>query len=90
MKRVTIKQIESQINYLNKITGNPEHPWKREGNHNKAQIGNYHLSQAYGGVCLHQIVNTGGGVRTPLSPGHVPRRDLYNQLTAFIRGIELE
>lgn len=53
-----------------------------------ANIGNYHLSWAYGGVCLHKMHNDGGGVSTPLSSGHVPKKELFNELCAFIRGVE--
>jgi hypothetical protein len=51
-------------------------------------IGNYHLSHAYGGVCLHRMHNDGGGCTAPLIGGHVPKRELAGLLSAFIAGIE--
>jgi hypothetical protein len=52
-----------------------------------ANIGNYHVSQAYGGYSLHRITNAGGGVSNPLSIGHVPARELSGLLSAYISGI---
>ena len=87
--RISIKQLEQQVNYLNEITNQPATPWSRVDNRSRANIGNYHLSQAYGGVCLHQMANLGGGVTCPLSQGHIPKRELMDKLQAFIAGIEL-
>ena len=86
--RITNKQIEAQIDHLNKLTGSPETPWARVDGRNTANVGNYHLSGAYGGVCVHRMENTGGGVSTPISYGHVPKRELYEKLVSFIAGIE--
>jgi hypothetical protein len=47
----------------------------------------YELSGAYGGYQLHQRLE-GGGARTLLSAGHVPKRELYGLLRAYIVGIE--
>ena len=85
MQRITEKMLQYQVDHLNKITNNPNKAWTDNG----AAIGNYHISHAYGGVCLHQNVNAGGGVRCPLSQGHGPKRELYDALRAFISGIEL-
>jgi hypothetical protein len=54
----------------------------------KANRGNYHLSHAYGGVCLHRMCTDGGGVSSPLSTGHVSKRELAGLLSAYIAGIE--
>jgi superoxide dismutase len=89
MERITNKHLEGMIARLNRLTNSPAKPYERnEAGRLVAQIGNYHLSQAYGGVCLHRMHNEGGGVTTPLSGGHVPKRELYEQIYAFIRGIE--
>jgi hypothetical protein len=55
-----------------------------------ANIGNYHLSWAYGGVCLHQMHNEGGGVTTPIGSGYNTKRELYEKMHAFISGIETQ
>jgi len=83
MNRVTDKQLQAIVDRLNRITGSPMEPYI-DG---KAQPGNYHLSHAYGGVCLHRMFNEGGGVTSPLSMGHVPKRELLNLLHAYICGL---
>lgn len=87
--RITIANLEAVVDRINRATGSPSSPWRREGDRNRANIGNYHLSHAYGGVCLHRMCNESGGVTTPLGLGHVPKRELYEQLHAFVRGIEI-
>ena len=86
MKRITVKHLEQLCEYLNELTGNPVKPWNEKG---RANIGNYHLSYAYGGVCLHQNVNESGGVTTPIIHGHVAKRELFDLMHAYIKGIEL-
>jgi hypothetical protein len=90
--RITVKMLERQLEILNELTGNPLTPYSKnaEGKY-KANIGNFHLSQAYGGCCVHQMCTEGGGVNTiPRHSGHVPKRECYDNLVAFIRGIEFE
>lgn len=87
--RITIANLEAVVSRINRLTGSPSTPWRREGDRNRANIGNYHLSQCYGGVSLHRMANESGGVTTPLGSGHVPKRELYEQLHAFARGLEI-
>ena len=84
MNRITEKQLQAVVDRLNRITGSPLVPYVGR----EAQIGNYHLSHAYGGVCLHRMYNEGGGVTSPLSTGHIPKRELMGLLHAFINCIE--
>lgn len=89
--RITDKHLEGLIRRLNKLTGMPEAPYAKDADGNiKPQAGSYHLSHAYGGVCLHRMSLTEGctGVTTPLGIGHIPKRELCDQIYAFIRGIE--
>lgn len=83
MNRITEKHLQAVVDRLNRITGSPAAPYV-DG---KAQIGNYHISHAYGGVCLHRMHNEGGGVSSPLSTGHITKRELAGLLHAFIAGI---
>ena len=87
--RITIANLQAVVDRINRLTGSPTTPWRREGDRNRANIGNYHLSQCYGGVSLHRMANESGGVTTPLGLGHVPKRELYYQLHAFLRGLEV-
>jgi len=79
--RTTEKELQSLVQWLNKITNSPT-------DENGNQIGNYHLAFAYGGVTLHRIVNSGGGVSTPLGGGYFTKRELAAKLRSFIAGIE--
>ncbi len=91
MDRITNRHLEGMIARLNKLTGMPAEPYAKDANGvHQPQAGCYHLSQAYGGVCLHRMSLTPGctGVSTPLMGGHVTKRELYDQIFAFIRGIE--
>lgn len=85
---VNIKNLQSQIDYLNEITGNPKEVWTRVNGQNVAHIGSYELTGAYGGWNLEQIVTDGGGVTMPLGSGFYPKKELYAKINAFIIGIE--
>lgn len=87
--RITDKDLEAVVARINRITNSPLAPYsKGENGHNKANIGNYHLSYAYGGVSLHRMNNEAGGVTTPINSGHVTKRELYNLMQAYINGLE--
>jgi len=88
MQKITLKSLQIRVDSLNELMNENEAPYSKDKNGKMtANIGNYHISQAYGGVCLHQMSNEGGGVRCPLMNGHVPKRELFEQLTAYIAGI---
>tara|TARA_Y100000310_G_scaffold82378_1_gene78989 strand:+ start:79 stop:552 length:474 start_codon:yes stop_codon:yes gene_type:complete len=89
MERITIKQIERKINYLNEITGNPLKPysWNKKEEKLTSNAGCYYWSGSYGGYKLEQICK-GGGSSDPIYTGFVPKRELYNKICAFVRGIE--
>ena len=85
---VTLKMLQHKVEYINEVFGHPKEPYTKNDNGVRANVGNYHLSQAYGGVALVQIVNESGGVTMPMGYGHVPKRELYNQLLGFTAGIQ--
>jgi len=82
------KQLQSIVDRINTVTKSPATSWTRNGDKYTANIGNYHLSFAYGGVELDRMVNVGGGVTCPLGSGHVTKRELANRLYAFLAGLE--
>jgi hypothetical protein len=84
MNRITEKHLQAIVDRLNRLTGMPAAPYVN----GVAQVGNYHISHAYGGVCLHRMGNESGGVSSPLSTGHIPKRELAGLLHSFIAGIE--
>jgi hypothetical protein len=87
--RITERDLQGVVDRINRVTNSPAAPYaKDETGRMRAQVGNYHISHAYGGVCLHRMFNEGGGVSTPLCSGHVPKRELYNLMHAYLRGME--
>ena len=89
MNRVTLNDLQAVIDRLNRETGSPADPYIRDADGKlRAQIGNYHLSRAYGGFELCRMVNEGGGVSSPLSTGHIPARDLLNRMHAYLLGLD--
>jgi hypothetical protein len=89
MQRVTEKELEGIVARINRITGNPEISYTK--NHEGKLIqnsGNYHLSWAYGGVTLYQLLESGS--RDVLRCGYVSKRELRALLYAFIDGISTE
>ena len=80
--------LQACVDYLNELTGQPALPWTQTENGLKANVGNYHISGAYGGFCLYQMTNEYGRVTTPLFWWHGPKRKLFNALNAFIEEIE--
>ena len=86
--RITERDLKGAIKTLNRITGNPETPWSRnEDGTIVSHAGSYRLDMAYGGNKLVQIVNEYGGIRE-ITYGFIPKRDLYHQIWAYIKGIE--
>lgn len=81
--RITESQLKTQIRNLNLKSGTPVDPYVKEGDKYKAQPGNFHLSMAYGGYCLHQNVE-GGGIRDVFSCGHVSKRELFEKIHAYM------
>ena len=89
MQRITIKNLKAAALMLNNMTGNPVEAYKKgEDGKYTACIGNFHISQAYGGYSLHQMANDGGGVRDIFNMGHMPARQLFDLIHAFRRGYD--
>ena len=86
--RTTIKQLEYQMLVINEMTNSPITSYTRVDGKTNANIGNYHLYQAYGGVCVHRMTNLGGGVTTPIFNGCIPKKEAYYLISAFIKGLE--
>lgn len=79
MERITERQLDRKVGLLNKLTG---HETPR---YNEAGV--YVLDFAYGGVGLHRYIGTSGGVED-IFGGHMPKRELYGKICAYIAGIE--
>jgi len=99
--RITKGMLERKADYLNKIMGQPADAYRKvrvgpaksaTGDSGvkyryKANVGNYHISYAYGGACLHRMANESGGVSCPLVQYHVPKRELLGLMDAYISGL---
>ena len=89
MDRIKQSDLEYYAGLINQATNSPQDPYHTdENNQNRANIGNYHISGAYSGKSLHRMCNEHGGVSDVFSCGHIPRRDLYNRMRAYLSGLE--
>ena len=89
MNRITVSNLEAVVARINRVMGTPSEPYTRNGDKFTANIGNYHLSGAYGGYALHRMHNDGGGVQTIIG-GYSPKRELYEKMHVFLTGVEAE
>ncbi len=93
MDRITQKDLVYLVDQINTATNSPMESWARNGEEGKreigfnANIGNYHLDYAYGGVQLSRMVSNGGAVSTISSGGYGTKRELYNWMKAFLAGM---
>jgi len=89
MNPITVAQLQSAVDRLNRETDSPMQPYAPDADgRQRAQIGNFHLSRAYGGFALHRMVTDGGGVSSPLSTGHIPARELLGLMHAYLAGLD--
>ncbi|RKZ05007.1 hypothetical protein DRQ25_16755 [Candidatus Fermentibacteria bacterium] len=86
MERITQKDLEALTERINILTDNPKDTFDKTESKTRFNIGNYHLSYAYGGVALHQTTNIHGGV-SDIFNYHMPKRDLYNRMHAYLMGL---
>jgi len=87
MNRTTLAQIKLLITELNKQLERPLKPYIKENGKLTAQIGNFHIYQAYGAYGLHEMVTEGGGIRETISLG--TKKELSNALHKLTQGVEL-
>ena len=84
--RITKKDLDSKVELLNNMTGNPTKAYAQEKGKLLAQVGSYVLDGAYGGWGLGQICSEGGGQRTIIG-GHRPKKELFDMIDIFMEGI---
>lgn len=90
--RVTVRDLEAWCRMVNVcVNGDPlDSVWFRDRDDRLlARVGAFYIDGAYGGYALYRVVTDGGGVRDVFDVGHVPKRELYGMLRAFLAGIEL-
>jgi len=86
MQKITNSQLENLCQYINTLTNSPMN--YRNVDTGKIAVGHFSISHAYGGVCVHRTVNEGGGCSTPITHGHISKRELYDLMHSFIKGLE--
>lgn len=82
MERITQGMLERQTACINEIKGIKDVQYNT--------IGGYLLDYAYGGVSLYEVINEHGGVNDVFSCGHVPKRELFNRICAYLKGMRGE
>ena len=90
MDRITDKHLKVLCDRINRAHGVALEPYTRTDDGKlRGNIGSHYISSgAYGGVNLERIVNEAGGITNPLSCGHLPNRDLYNRMQAYLCGLD--
>ena len=87
--RISKHDLDMMVDRLNIAAGTPRETWSRDENGKlKPNAFNYHLSGAYGGYQVQQICTEGSGTSNPITGGHVTKRECYDTLYAFIKGVE--
>ena len=79
MERITEKMLQAMVDQINEMKGfnNPKY----------STIDSYVLDYVYGGVSLHRYTNEHGGISDVFRNGHMPKRELYNLIRAYITGL---
>jgi hypothetical protein len=85
--RITIKHLEAKARTLNSMTNSPVESYRTVDGKLTANVGNYHISRAYGGYCLHRMATEGGGAHDVFSCGHIPARELAALMSAYTAGL---
>lgn len=88
MTRITQKHLDATVERINRVTKNELTPYTQKGEKFITNIGNYHISYAYGGASLHQMQTEGGGISDVFRCGHITKRDLYERMHAFLTALE--
>lgn len=82
--RITIADLENRLFDLNESKGVATEPYsKTSAGAYKANVGNYHLSRAYGGFNVYQMTNDKGGVTEPAGGGHVTKRECLKRINSL-------
>jgi hypothetical protein len=85
--RITRSFLDAKAATINSMTKSPAESSRMVNGKYCANIGNYHISGAYGGYCLHRMATEGGGVSDVFSCGHVPARELAAIMSAYTAGL---
>lgn len=85
--RITRSHLDAKAATINSMTKSPaERSCTVDGKY-RANVGNYHISGAYGGYSLHRMVTEGGGASDVFDCGHIPARQLAALMSAYTAGL---
>jgi hypothetical protein len=84
--RITRSFLEAKVRTLNGMTKSPLEPYRTVDGKAVANVGNYHVSGAYDGYCLHRMTE-GGGAADVLDCGHVSAKQLAGLMSAYMAGL---
>jgi hypothetical protein len=85
--RITRAFLDAKARTINSMTKSPLEPSRMVDGKYCANVGNYHISGAYGGYCLHRMATEGGGAHDVFSCGHIPARELAGLMSAYTAGL---
>lgn len=87
--RITEKDLQSACDRISRVCGTPLTPYSKSADGTFSPNGSaYFIDFAYGGASLHQMMPTGTGERDVFGCGHVPKRDLYMRMHAYLAGLD--
>jgi hypothetical protein len=87
MNRITKKQLQARIETINSILGKPSTPFSfNEDGTRYVNEGVFILTMAYGGYGVGKMSEE-GGAWSAIWNGHIPARDAYERISAFIAGL---
>jgi hypothetical protein len=85
--RITRAHLDAKAATLNNMTKSPADPSSMVNGKYRANVGNYHISGAYGGYCLHRMATEGGGVSDVFDCGHITAKQLAALMSAYMSGL---
>lgn len=85
--RITREDLDRMAQAINVALDCPQTTYTKKNGKLVANVGNHFIRGAYGGWKLEKIDNEGGAVEDVLSCGYVPKRQLYEQMQAYLHGI---
>lgn len=89
MERITEKHLQAVVARLNRAMNRQMEPYTMVDGKMRANIGNFHLSHAYGGVCVQEMANESGGVNHACGMwAHETKRGCADKLHAALWAIE--
>lgn len=86
-QRITRAHLDAKADTLNRMTKSPVESSRMVNGKYCSNVGNYHISGAYGGYCLHRMSNESGGASDVFNCGHIPARQLAALMSAYTAGL---